>query len=73
MLSTCLREIAYICAISELEVKAQHITSESNRLADYLSRVNMNSVNLQYFLTEIDFPAHEVNVDDNMFEFISDW
>ena len=50
-LGACLREIAYQCATCEIEIQACHISSESNRLANYLSRVGNDPVNLHRFKT----------------------
>lgn len=72
-LGACLREIAYQCATCEMEIHACHISSESNRLADYLSRVGNNPVNLHRFKNEADFFANEIKVDVDMFDLLAAW
>ena len=72
-LIACLREIAFICATSEIQLKAVHISSKSNRWADFLSRVEADAGNLQLFQKEIDFSATDMVVDSKLFRFTADW
>lgn len=37
-LQSCLREICFVAASSEFEIRTQHISSVDNRIADHLSR-----------------------------------
>ena len=48
-LQGCLRELAFLCAINECEVRAVHLDTKSNRLADLLSRWHENDSNRQQF------------------------
>jgi hypothetical protein len=48
-LQSCLREICYFAAINEFEIKAQHLPSEHNRIADHLSRWGLNPIHEQQF------------------------
>ena len=71
--SACLREIAYLCSVCEMEVRACHISSEANRLADYSSRLVTDNENLYKFLKEADFQTQEVKVPNELFQFKADW
>lgn len=59
-LQSCLREISYYAAINEFEIRAQHLSSEENRIADHLSRwhagekheLNFRSLTKGFNLTE---------------------
>jgi hypothetical protein len=37
-LQKCLREICFIAATNEFEIRAEHLLSSDNRIADHLSR-----------------------------------
>ena len=41
---SCLRELAFLNAVYECEVRAVHLDTKSNRLADHLSRWHMSEV-----------------------------
>ena len=43
-LQACLRELCFICAVKECEVKAVHISAVKNRLPDLLSRWNISEL-----------------------------
>ena len=43
MLAVCLREIWFLAALYEFEIRACHLSSSENRGADLLSRWNLNS------------------------------
>jgi hypothetical protein len=42
-MQNCLRELCFVEATHEFEVRAKHIAGEENRLADYLSRWHIHS------------------------------
>lgn len=73
-LQDCLREICYLASIHEFEIKAQHLTSEQNRISDLLSRWHLDKTNETKFkeLTE-DYSTHKFDVRDYFFNFINDW
>lgn len=41
-LQSCLREICYIAALSNFDIKSQHISDCDNRIADKLSRWDLH-------------------------------
>lgn len=43
MLQSCLREIAFLAAVHEFQIKMVHLDSESNRIADHLSRMDSDT------------------------------
>ena len=49
ILQECLREICFLAAVYELEIKLQHLDSGFNRIADHLSRWYMNDLHKQRF------------------------
>lgn len=73
-LQDCLREICYLASIHQFEIKAQHLTSEQNRISDLLSRWHLDKTNETKFkeLTE-DYSTHKFDVRDYFFNFINDW
>ena len=68
VLQECLREICYIAAIYEFEIRLQHLDSQSNRIADHLSRFHLGEWHRQKFLelTE-EFDLTEELVHDSLF------
>ena len=64
-LNSCLREICYLSALVEFEVRAVHLPGESNCAADALSRWHENAsaetnfleLAVQTNLTEVEVPA----------------
>jgi hypothetical protein len=45
----CLRESCFIAATREFEIRAKHIAGKENRIADYLSRWNLDKKYRQLF------------------------
>ena len=45
----CLRELAFIAAINQFEIRAIHLGSNENRIADHLSRWNLSECHRQQF------------------------
>ena len=41
-MQSCLREICFVAAINEFQIRGNSISGVDNRLADYLSRWNQN-------------------------------
>ena len=49
ILQDCLREIAFLAAIHEFQVRMVHLNSESNRISDHLSRWDLDIAHKQKF------------------------
>ena len=74
-LNSCLRELCYLAAIHEFEIRAVHVPGVSNRYADILSRLYSNNLAGR---TEFLAHARHVNlqavpVPDDMFRFDNDF
>ena len=74
-LNSCLRELCYLAAIHEFEIRAVHVPGVSNRYADILSRWDSNNL-----AGRTEFLAHAqhvnlqaVSVPDDMFRFDNDF
>ena len=69
-----MREVCYLGAINQFEIKTQFLTSEENRISDWLSRWHLDNSNPYIFLklTE-DFELQEFKITDQLFSFINDW
>ena len=73
-LQTCLREISFICAIKECEIRAVHIEGKTNRLPDLLSRWNLSSEYQNNFYEAISGKYYvELNIDEQFFRFQHHW
>jgi hypothetical protein len=73
-LQKCLREICFLAAIHEFEIKAQHLSSEDNRVSDHLSRWHMNPLHeKQFLILARDYNLKEWTVDPSLFEFMHTW
>lgn len=74
MLQTSLREICYLAACNEFELRAQHLSSSENRISDILSRYHLDKNNEYKFrdLTE-GYDLKKFEVSEDMFQFINDW
>lgn len=74
ILQMCLREIAYIAATNQFEIRAIHLGTNENRIADHLSRWNLSEGHRQQFykLTG-EYQLTECVVSKNLFEFIHTW
>ena len=70
----CLTEICNLAAISQIEIKAQHLTSDENRISDVLSRWHLDKSREYKFkkLTE-GFNLQKFKITDQLFTFINDW
>ena len=70
----CLREITFITAVGDFQVRAQHIPGTDNRIPDILSRWHSFQdplLKLQE-LTQ-GFELSETAVDNDCFQFSSEW
>ena len=74
ILQMCLRELAFIAAINQFEIRAIHLGSNENRIADHLSRCNLSECHRQpfYELTS-EYKLTECVVSDELFEFVHTW
>lgn len=74
ILQECLREICFLAAIYEFEIKSIHLDSASNRIADHLSRWHLDCKHKSQFLELTrEFSLKEEIVDNTMFQFINNW
>ena len=70
----CLREILFVCARHEVEVKAVHIPGVDNRLPDLLSRWDLSSSARSQFYQQVrEMSVCEVHVPEELFHFTHDW
>lgn len=73
-LQNCLRELAFLTAISECEVRAVHLDSQANRISDHLSRWSMAEFHKnQFFRLTSHYPLTEYIVTPDLFHFINNW
>ena len=74
LLQSGLREIAYLAAILEFEIKTVHLDSKTNRISDLLSRFHLDPKNeSQFFQLTSHFDLHEYKVPVELFKFINTW
>lgn len=73
-LQSCLRELAYLAALNECEVRAVHLGTNENRLSDHLSRWHLNKYHMQqFFVLTAGCDLIEYKVHEHLFDFISIW
>lgn len=73
-LQACIREICFICAVNECELKAQFIEGVNNRLPDILSRWNVSPDYPKKFEEETEGKGYKmINVDEQFFRFQHEW
>ena len=73
-LQACVREICFLCAVFDCEIRAVHLAGEDNRLADFLSRWDVAPGYRDKFFTEAaQFECTECSVTDEMFRFSHPW
>ena len=74
-LQDCLREICYLAAYYQFEIKAQHLSSEENRLSDYLSRWHMDDRYKQKMIKELTegYVLNEFQISDHLFNLVIEW
>ena len=73
MLQCCLREICFLAAQGEFEVRAVHIAGVDNRLPDLLSRWNKAACRHEFFRLTAHKSMVPVEVDPLLFEFSHRW
>ena len=73
-LQKCLREICYLAATNEIEVKAKHLPGVENRIPDLLSRWALGKQFREQFWLEVaDNPVRQIHVDNKLFRFSHKW
>ena len=74
ILQSCLRELAFLTAIYECEVRAVHLDTTSNRLADHLSRWYIDECHeKQFYLLTTGVKLTEYEIHESLFDFINNW
>ena len=74
ILQDCLRELCFFAAKYEFEIRARHLCSLENRLADHLSRWDLSPFHRErFFELTRDCFIQEVNVSENLFSFEHIW
>ena len=69
-----LREVCYLTAIHECELKTCHLSSNENRLADSLSRWHLGEKFQEDFkLVTSQFDINECFVSKELFQFVNNW
>jgi hypothetical protein len=68
-----LREILFICAKVNCQIKARHIAGQDNRLSDILSRAHLGQAARDRVGQVMDSSWTSVKVSDNMFNIDNDW
>jgi hypothetical protein len=68
------RDLFFFAAINKFEIKAQHLPSEHNRIADHLSRLGLNPIHEQQFkMLNKEYYLQEWKVDESVFNFVNSW
>jgi hypothetical protein len=69
-----IREICFISAVYEFEIKAQHISSSENRLADHLSRFEQGEFHRnEFFSLTKNYRLKEFSVKSTDFDILNPW
>ena len=73
-LLSCLRELEFIAARCEFEIRANHIPGVQNRIPDALSRWDMSPKHQQEFWDQVKgLDVNEVFVYKGLFQFVNEW
>ncbi|XP_053388259.1 uncharacterized protein LOC128551431 [Mercenaria mercenaria] len=71
---SCLREVIFVMAVNEFELRAQHITSSQNRLSDHLSRWHKEERHrIEFEKLNANLRLEEYQVKESEFEFQKLW
>lgn len=74
VLQECLRESCFVSAMSQCELKAVHLSSSQNRLADCLSRWALDKrCQQEFFDLTCGVELEEYSIADSDFEFVNNW
>ena len=72
-MESALRELAYVTALGQCEIRAFHIAGVTNRLPDMLSRWDLDEKFSKSFLAETKDSMVECIASDELFEFSNIW
>ena len=73
-MQNCLRELCYIQAVFQFDIRAKHIFGNDNRVADYLSRWHSNHKFKELFESSVNLDNYqEVIISDSYFSFVNNW
>ena len=76
-MQSCLRELCFIAAVNEFEVRAVHVRSCDNRIPDFLSRWHLHDkFKVQFYNAAKKYDKiclREIKVEDSTFSFSHDW
>jgi hypothetical protein len=74
-LQSCLRELLFVAARHEFEIRAVHILGEENRAADLLSRWHLSEVYASTLYKEFQskYRILELGIPSCLFQFEHDW
>ena len=74
LLQSGLREIAFLAATKEFEIKTVHLGSKSNRICDLLLRFHLDpSHETQFHQLTCHYDLNEYKVSEDLFKFINTW
>ena len=74
LLQDCLREISFLAAVHEFQLKLVYIQSSANRLSDLLSRWELDPLNkIKFFEAARDFELTECFVPSDFFDMTNAW
>ncbi len=71
-LESCLRELSFFCARSDIDIRGHHVAGVENRLADHLSRWHLSDFHRSEFQRACP-SAVEIHVSQDLFRFYCDW
>ena len=70
---SCLREICFLAAVYEFEVRAVHLAGASNRLPDLLSRWEVYENRAEFWERTDGYKLVEHHVSSSLFRFLHKW
>ena len=74
ILQDCLREIAFLAAVHEFQIKMVHLESKANRISDCLSRWDIDySHRVEFFAATQSYDLVECHVPTSFFDLIHSW
>ena len=73
-LQSCLRELEFMAARHEFEIRGNHIPGIENRIPDALSRWHLGEQHKQQFKSQVlGLEVRQIFVYEGLFEFLHDW
>ena len=74
ILQDCLREVAFLAARYEFQIRMVHLSSEDNQISAHLSRWNLDtSLKDRFFELVRYYDLTEFQVSDHLFDMIHTW